>query len=548
MVRLAMRAAVYNRYWSTGGGAEKYGAAIAELLAGDFDVELLAHEPVDLDWLGDRLQVDLSRATVREIDDRSGAVTAASADYDLFSNVSFMSHDRAASKRSFYVVHFPTPTQVQLGRARRFVVDRMSAGHSSAKVEMEWGKGFYHRETGRRAPIWTNGAASIRFVTPPDQPVPVNLVFGYHRPPGLPPADVRVELDGRPVRELVLGPAPTRAHALRGHLVRIYVVSPDDGIPVEMRIVSDTFVPAAVLGGADNRTLGVPLLGLHVGVGAASRVVRWFPVLLTPRMTSTWTRSYGAIAANSRFTQQWIDRYWQAESELLYPPVTMHSAGDKQPIILNVGRFFPADGGHSKKQFELVQAFRALCDRGVIGWTLHLVGGCGADGEPYVSRVRELARGYPIEIHVNASGSELRRLYGNASIYWHASGLGEDPERRPGRLEHFGITTVEAMSAGAVPVVIGLAGQLETVRHGVDGFHFRTLEGLVGLTRMLVDDEALRAQMALSARQRARDFAMDAFGVRLRGLVDRVMAQPSTGHPPPGAAVCPRPLDAMDRS
>jgi hypothetical protein len=31
--------------------------------------------------------------------------------------------------------------------------------------------------------------------------------------------------------------------------------------------------------------------------------------------------------------------------------------------------------------------------------------------------------------------------------------LGEDPERHPDRFEHFGITTVEAMSAGAVPVV-----------------------------------------------------------------------------------------------
>lgn len=542
-----MRAGVYNRYWSTGGGAEKYGAAIAQLLARDFEVDLLSHDPVDVGWLADRLQVDLSHVKVRELDDRSGAVTMASADYDLFSNVSFMSHDRAATRRSFYVVHFPTPTSANLGPARRFVVDHLGSIRSSAMVEMEWGTGFYHREAGRRGPIWTNGSASLRFVTPPDQPLPVNLVFGYQRPPGLPPAQVRVEVDGRPSHELTLGTPPTRAHALRGHHVRLHVVSPAEGVPVEMRIVSDTFVPSTVLGGADHRTLGVPLLSLHVGVGAASHLARWFPVLLTPPTSSAWTRSYGAIAANSRFTRHWIDRWWQADSELLYPPVTMQPAGAKQPVILNVGRFFPADGGHSKKQLELVRAFRALCDQGVRGWTLHLVGGCAADGEGYVADVRELSRGYPIETHVNVPGDELQRLYGAASIYWHASGLGENPQRRPDRLEHFGITTVEAMSAGAVPVVIGLAGQLETVRHGVDGFHFRTLDGLTGLTRMLVDDEGLREQMSRSAAQRARAFAMDAFERRLHGLVQRVMALPRAVDLPPGAPTDRSIAAAVDR-
>jgi glycosyltransferase involved in cell wall biosynthesis len=531
-----MRAGVYNRYWSTGGGAEKYGAAIAKLLTGDFEVDVLSHEPVDLDWLGERLQVDLSRIKVRELADRSGSVTAASADYDLFSNVSFMSADRAASKRSFYVVHFPTATSANLPLAKRFIVNHLGSIRSSAMVDMEWGAGFYHREAGRRGPIWTNGNASVRFITPPEQPVPVNIVFGYHRPPHLPPAQVSVEVGGRPVRELALGGAPSRARGLRGEHVRLDIASPHEGVAVEMRIVSDTFVPSDVGGGADKRTLGVPLLSLDIGIGVVSRLARWFPVLLTPPSTSQWTNSYGAIAANSQFTQHWIERYWQTGSVLLYPPVTMQPAADKEPAILNVGRFFPADGGHSKKQLELVKAFRDLCDRGVRGWTLHVVGGCAADGEAYLARVRELACGYPVEIHANVSGEELQRLYGAASIYWHASGLGENPGRRPDRLEHFGITTVEAMSAGAVPVVIGLAGQLETVRHGVDGFHFRTPEGLTALTRMLVDDPHLRAQMSRSAAQRARQFAVASFDERLHRLVERVMALPATVDLPPGAS------------
>lgn len=521
-----MRAAVYNRYWPTGGGAEKYGGAVAQFLARDFEVELLGHDGIDLDWLAERLQLDLSGVRSRTLPDRSSAVQRASADYDLFVNVSFMSHERAASPRSLYIVHFPTPAQVQLPAHKRFVVEHLAGVRDSVMVQMEWGTGFHPREPGRRAPIWTSGDAHLRFFTEPGHDVPLHLLFGYHRPPSLPPAEVTVEVDGRVAAAFTLGTPRSRAHALRGFPVEIPLGSSPSGGPVDVRILSDTFVPADVMGGADRRTLGVPLLGLHVGVGSAARLARWFPLLLTPPVVSDWHTTYGALVANSQFTQHWIRKWWEVDSDLLYPPVTMQRPGDKQPSILNVGRFFPAQHGHSKKQLEMVRAFRDLCDRGVRGWTLHLAGGCAADGESYVRQVRELAAGYPVEVHVNVPGAELKELYASASIYWHASGLSENPDRHPDRFEHFGITTAEAMSAGAVPVVIGMAGQLETVRHGVDGFHFKTLDGLTGLTKLLIDDESLRADMARSATARARDFAIDAFDTRLGELVERVMALP----------------------
>jgi glycosyltransferase involved in cell wall biosynthesis len=518
-----MRVGVYNRYWSTGGGAEKYGGVIAEQLARHNEVDLLGHDGVDRDSLAARLQLDLAEVKIRELDDSSGAVTRASRDYDLFVNVSYMSADRAANPHSLYVVHFPTSPEGHLSRTQRFAVRHLGALRTSAVMEMEWGTGFYHRDRAARGPFWTNGDATLRITTPPGRSRRVQLVFGYHRPPQLAPTTARIEIDGETAALVRLERPRNRLRAHLGQPVQVDVCSRREGQQVELRIVSDTFVPAELTGGADTRRLGVSLLGLRVGAGPITRLARWFPVLMAPPVSTSWLRSYGAIVANSRYTQQWIERYWDMDSELLYPPVTMHPAGEKQPIILSVGRFFPPSDGHSKKQLELVRAFRDLCDQGLVGWTLHLVGGCSAAGEPYLAKVRELALGYPVEVHVNASGEELRRLYGAATIYWHAAGLGENDERHPDRLEHFGISTVEAMSAGAVPVVIGLAGQRETVRHGVDGFHFRTLDGLVGLTQMLLRDEGLRAAMSTSAAARARSFAIDAFGVRLDALIDRVM-------------------------
>jgi glycosyltransferase involved in cell wall biosynthesis len=70
-----------------------------------------------------------------------------------------------------------------------------------------------------------------------------------------------------------------------------------------------------------------------------------------------------------------------------------------------------------------------------------------------------------------------------------------------------------------VPVVFGAAGPAEIVRHGVDGFHWRTLDELAACTHRLMNDESLRALMSESARERAAQFGLDAFGRSLSAVV-----------------------------
>ena len=185
----------------------------------------------------------------------------------------------------------------------------------------------------------------------------------------------------------------------------------------------------------------------------------------------------------------------------------------------------------------MVHAFRALRARrdvqalaGTDAWQLHLVGGCSPDDRPYLDQVRAEANGLPITIHVDARGDELDDLYRRASIYWHASGMGEDPQVNPVRMEHFGITTVEAMSAGAVPVAYGEAGPLEAFDHGVQGFHFHTQDELVGATVTLWKHPALVTRMRAAAIAKAESFAMAAFSDRVHGYVNEVAAQPVRPH------------------
>ena len=181
--------------------------------------------------------------------------------------------------------------------------------------------------------------------------------------------------------------------------------------------------------------------------------------------------TYTRYLANSQFTASWVERLWGRPTDVLYPPVRASvRPGDKAPLILVLGRFFDPSFGHSKKQHELLATFRALHKAGRIpGWRMAIVGGCDAANREYALEVKRSARGLPVEVHVNAAGSVVERLLGEASIYWHGAGLGEDAEHHPERFEHFGISVVEAMAAGAVPLVFGAAGPAEIVHDGIDG-------------------------------------------------------------------------------
>jgi glycosyltransferase involved in cell wall biosynthesis len=114
---------------------------------------------------------------------------------------------------------------------------------------------------------------------------------------------------------------------------------------------------------------------------------------------------------------------------------------------------------------------------------------------------------------------KLKKLYQEAKIFWHAAGYPHDPNLLPHVMEHFGIVTVEAMSAGCVPVVINKGGQPEIVEHGVSGFLWSTLEELRGYTCLLAKDDKLRNRMAAAAVEKARLYTKDRFIQRFYELI-----------------------------
>ena len=114
------------------------------------------------------------------------------------------------------------------------------------------------------------------------------------------------------------------------------------------------------------------------------------------------------------------------------------------------------------------------------------------------------------------------QLYAQSAIYWHASGFGEDEKKEPVKFEHFGITTVEAMASGCVPVVIGNGGQPEIVRHGVSGYLWHSLDELKSQTLRLVENPSFREEMSQHALADSQKYDKAHFRVRLDELLAQI--------------------------
>lgn len=228
------------------------------------------------------------------------------------------------------------------------------------------------------------------------------------------------------------------------------------------------------------------------------------------------------VIVNSLYTKSYIDKTFGLNSTILYPPVFVQRSIDiskKTKTILNVGRFGINHAGSSfKKQDVLAQAFSILSPMQK-GWKLVFVMTV-LDGDmdayhQFKDRYKEL----PIDFVLNPSNEVLWDLYEAASIYWHASGYGEDLEKHPDRAEHFGISTVEAMGIGAVPVVVNSGGQKEIVVEGISGMLWNSVDQLVDKTDTLIRDPKKYEELSRQAIIRSKDFTTQKFGQELEKII-----------------------------
>ncbi|MCK1799880.1 glycosyltransferase [Micrococcus sp. XM4230B] len=248
--------------------------------------------------------------------------------------------------------------------------------------------------------------------------------------------------------------------------------------------------------------------------GLAGRVKE---VLARPR--AAFPPAGALVIANSAFTQEHIRRRWGVDGLVVHPPcpLTDPAAGSRETTILSVGRFTAPQPHVPNKRFDvMIEAFAGLEELHTLGYRLVLIDSAADADLAYVEGLRRRSRGLPIEIRANVPFAELQAAYATAEMYWHAQGYGEDVDDFPEAHEHFGMSVVEAMSGGAVPVVFGTAGPAEIVGPVDRGLLWHTRAELRRATSALAHlDPAEGDKLRTRLRQRSEEFSREAFRDRL---------------------------------
>lgn len=217
---------------------------------------------------------------------------------------------------------------------------------------------------------------------------------------------------------------------------------------------------------------------------------------------------------NSEFTREWAMKYWGKHSgKVLYPIGMLKLDKDIQvnvkiKAIISVGRFSPS--GHCKNHLQIAKAYKkiVLRDQEYSEWTLILIGSVNIDSKEdsnYVENIKEELKNTKGKVILNANRKELEESYKLSYIYVHAAGLNVSPNE-PERQEHFGITPIEAMSYGCIPLVYEVGGPAETVNLLELGYKFSSEEDLEVKLKAIMNTYKSNNSETAKVQAAAREF------------------------------------------
>jgi len=217
------------------------------------------------------------------------------------------------------------------------------------------------------------------------------------------------------------------------------------------------------------------------------------------------------VLTNSSWTAAYIRKKYNLLPDVVYPPVNIKDllrkcVENKDSFVLTISRFSP-----EKNLQSVLEVARLLRNVRFV-----IVGNAGTEQSKQVlSDLAERIEKYEldnVEIKTNVSREELQRLQCRASIYLH-----------PMYSEHFGISIVEAMAAGAVPVVYRDGGAWYDIvsRVSLDLGYSTPIEA-ASIVKKLLENRELLEKLRSRARSIAKSFDVDAYASRIVPIVDYV--------------------------
>lgn len=216
------------------------------------------------------------------------------------------------------------------------------------------------------------------------------------------------------------------------------------------------------------------------------------------------------LLTNSTWTAQQVRKAFGVDSLVLYPPVDVdhyrYDGRTKEKVIVTVSRFVPEKNLH-----VLPRIASKLPD---YEWYLVGTTADGGASKRVIEKINvEIKRNRAGNFHVvtNAPREELRKLLLVASLYVH-----------PPFTEHFGIAVVEAMAAGAVPVVYRDGGAWTDVASKLDlNLGYTNIDEVPAIVKMLESGKI--EELREKAIEYAENFSTRVFRERFARIFDEYL-------------------------
>ncbi len=195
----------------------------------------------------------------------------------------------------------------------------------------------------------------------------------------------------------------------------------------------------------------------------------------------------------SDFTRGFVEEKWERDSMTLYPPCPVEAFSElsrvqpREDLVVTVGRIVP------EKRFHLfIELARIVPKTRFVA-----IGSLSNEASSYYERLKSST---PENVSfVLAPLREVKDLLGRAMAYVHCA-----------ENEHFGITIVEAMAAGCVPIVHDSGGPREIVTSDV-GFRWPDLPTAARQITTLAENDPLRRGFSAASSARAKQFRPEVF-------------------------------------
>lgn len=227
-----------------------------------------------------------------------------------------------------------------------------------------------------------------------------------------------------------------------------------------------------------------------------------------------YINKYDYFIPNSNFTKYWLQQKWNIKDnkiQVLYPPVTkIKKTEEKQKDkILICSRI-----EKSKKIDKLIYAYTK--SNFLSKNTKLIIAGSTKNESPeYVKYLQNINPS--VEFIFNPSREKIEDLYASSYIFWHAKGY---EELDPYQMEHFGITTVEAMSAKCIPIVINKGGQTEIVTEEC-GFKWNNLDELIKYTEEIYSGKLDISSMQKNCVERSNLYSKENYQKKLLTFIQQ---------------------------